>query len=197
MMETTKPGAVPTAILNELGGGACFTVGELVDRLEVSRRQVTNGALRLLRRDYLMKSGEGCFKLTETGLAAAAAGEVITSGPKGATGAVPRHKNTFRERAWRSMRIRRRFTIGDVTSDADSGDGTDAYGNARRYIAQLKSAGYVAELPRREVGSAIGSNGFKRFILRRDTGPVAPVFRARQKCLHDFNLGEDVSCSRA
>lgn len=194
-LDTTRPGVVPTALLQHMSGGSCLTIDQMVEQLGISRRQALNAASRLLRRDYLMKMAGGCFQLTEAGLAAAAAGKVIKSGPKGKTGAIPQHRDTFRQRAWTSMRFNGRFTIGQIVRAAGREGETNARENARKYIAQLCRAGYVKELSRRAPGTAIGSNGFKRFMLVKNTGRRAPVFRAECRVMHDFNTGEDVPCS--
>lgn len=195
MMNTSKPGAAPTALLRHLEGGACMTVDQVSAGLGINRRQVSDAAASLLRRDYLMKMAIGCYQLTEAGLAAARAGEVITSGPVGKTGAIPRYKDTFRQRAWSSMRFNGRFTIGQVVRAAARDGETNARENARKYISQLCRAGYVKELPRRAPGTAISSNGFKRFMLVRNSGRIAPVYRMEYRVMHDFNTGEDVPCA--
>lgn len=195
MINAAKPGTVPTALLHYLQDGACLTVDQMVERLGISRRQAMDAASRLIRRDYLEKMAVGCFQLTDAGIAAAASGKVITSGPMGKTGAIPVHKDTFRQRAWTSMRFNRRFTIGQIVRAAAREGEKNARENARKYIAQLCRAGFVKEMPRRAPGTAIGSSGFKRFMLVRDTGRRAPVFRAEMQVMRDFNTGEDVPCA--
>lgn len=191
-----KPGAAPTKLLHTLATGECLTVTDLIKELSLNRRQVVDAAAKLLARGYLERMGTGCYQLTETGLEAAREGIVITSGPKGPTGTIPRHSGTFRERAWRAMRVRHRFTIGEIVADAGRGDPAADRQNATRYIRYLRAAGYVGELPRRVPGTAIGSNGFKRFVLINNTGPRAPVYRGEAKAIHDFNLGKDIPCTK-
>ncbi|WP_323041550.1 hypothetical protein [Gemmobacter sp.] len=195
MLDTTKPGAAPTALLMHLQAGACLTVDQVVAELGISRRQAMDAAAKLLRRNYLMKMAVGCFQLTDAGIAAAAAGEVITSGPVGKTGAVPVHKDTFRQRAWNSIRFNRRFTIGQIVRAAAREDEKNARENARKYIAQLCKAGILRELPQRAPGTAPESNGFKRFMLVRDIGRRAPVFRTEAAAVRDPNTGEDIPCT--
>lgn len=196
MLDTRKPGAVPTALLNHLAAGdVCLTVDQMAEALGVTRPQAANAAANLLRRAYLAKMAIGCFQLSDAGRAAAEAGTVITSGPKGKTGAIPVHRNTFRQRAWASIRFNGRFTIGQIVRAAARHDDQNARENARKYIAQLAAAGYVQELPRRAPGTCRNSNGFKRFMLVRDTGRRAPVYRAELRVMHDFNTGEDVPCA--
>ncbi|OJY36392.1 MAG: hypothetical protein BGP11_08305 [Rhodobacterales bacterium 65-51] len=167
----------------------------MAEALGVTKQQAMNAAMKLMGRDYLIKMSAGCFQLSDVGVAAAAAGAIITSGPKGKTGAIPVHRNTFRQRAWASIRFNGRFTIGQIVRAAARHDDQNARENARKYIAQLAAAGYVRELSRRAPGTCMGSNGFKRFMLIRDTGRRAPVYRAELRVMHDFNTGEDVQCS--
>lgn len=194
MIDTAKPGAAPTALLRHLQGGACLTLDQMESELGLNRRQASDAASKLLRRDYLMKMAVGCFQLTEKGMAAAASGEIITSGPMGPTGVIATHRSTFRERAWLAMRITRRFTIGQIVAAAAREGEKNARENTRKYLVQLRRAGFVKELPTRVSGTSRGSNGFKRFMLVRNTGPRAPVYRAELQVVHDFNAGEDVPC---
>jgi len=66
----------------------------------------------------------------------------------------------------------------------------------RRAIGRLRRAGYLREAPTRVRGTAVTSNGFKKFTLVRNTGPIAPVWSDARKCLHDFNLEADMTCPR-
>lgn len=194
--DTKKPGAVPTTLLRHLAGGdICLTVTQMAEALGVTRLQASNAAARLIRRDYLVKMAGGCFQLSDLGRAAAEAGTVITSGPMGKRNAVTVYRDTFRQRAWASIRFNRRFTISQIVRAAARNDEKNARENARKYIALLAAAGFVKELPRRAPGNAISSNGFKRFMLVRDTGRRAPVYRESLHAMHDFNTGEDVPCS--
>lgn len=195
MIDTRKPGAVPTALLHHLSNDLCLTVDQMADALGVSRAQAVNAAHKLMRRKYLLKMATGCFQLSPEGAVAAQAGVAITSGPMGKTGAIATHRGTFRERAWSAMCIHRRFTIGDVVAAAGRDEEKNARENARKYILVLCRAGYVKELSRRVPGTAMGSNGFKQFFLARNTGPRAPVYRAELCVIHDFNTGEDVPCA--
>lgn len=194
MVDRHHPGKAPTALLQALAAGACLTIAQLEEALDLTRRQVSDAASCLLRRDYLMRMGAGCYQLTEAGIAAAAAGEEIKSGPRGPHFGVYQRRGTFRERCWRSMRMHRRFTVQEIVSDAGTEADKGPEDNLRRYLGLLASAGYVKELPRRTEGSAPTSNGFKRWMLARDTGPKAPVALSKVKGMRDLNTGEVVLC---
>jgi len=195
MIDTTKPGATATALLQHLSSGACLTADQMAEELGVTKRQAMNAARALLRRRLMRKMAIGCFSLSEDGVVAARNEAVITSGPMGKTGVIATRTHTLRERAWIAMRIRRRFTIGEIVAAASREEEKNARENVRKFIVQLGRAGFVKELPNRLPGTRIGSNGFKRFMLVRDTGPRAPVYRAELRVIHDANTGESLPCT--
>lgn len=192
MIDTRKIGAAPTALLRALGDGP-LTEAEVRARLGINWRQAQGAAARLMARGYLTVAPGRTYMLTDAGQAAAASGEAITGGPKGRVKLI---RDTFRERAWRAMRVRRSFTIGDIVADAAGPDEGRPRDNAARYISRLRQAGYVAELPRRQAGTAPSSNGYKRFTLRKNTGPLAPVWRADLGVIFDPNIAGDAPCAR-
>lgn len=196
MVDRHHPGKAPTALLQLLRDGSTLTVDDVLAQLDLTRQQVSSAAMCLSRRGYLHWLGAGRYQLNEQGIAAAIAGEVIKSGPRGTRNPVKGVRNTLRERAWRSMRLRRRFTALDLVADAATEADAHPEYNIYRYLRLLKSAGYVVELPNRTAGAAPNSRGCKRWILAIDTGPRAPALRSRMASIHDFNTGEDVPCVR-
>lgn len=197
MVDRHHPGKAPTALLQRLSDGACLTVNQLAEDLDLTNRQVADAAACLHRRGYLERMAIGCYQLTEVGIVAGQAGETITSGPKGPHAGARSVRNTLRERAWRAMRIRKRFTVADLVADAGTAKDANPTGNLQRYLQFLRAAGYVKDLPRRSSGTALTSNGFKRWMLIRDTGPRAPSVRSKKHAIHDFNTGEDVPCVKS
>lgn len=197
MVDHREAGEIPTMILHHLANGSCCTIDELANSLSLTRRQVSDGACRLIFRDHAERIEKGCYQLTSGGLAAAEAGEVIKAGPWRPDTAKVRKpvKDTFRERLWTAMRMSATFTIGDVVIAAARGD-KNPENNASLYVRYLKAAGYIVELPVRQRGTRMTSNGFKRYRLLRDSGPVAPAYRPKLGVVHDFNTGEDVKCDR-
>lgn len=196
MVDRHHPGKAPTAVLQILQDGSCRTIEQLEEDLDLTRRQLSDAAAKLLQRGYLMRMARGCYQLTETGQAAAAAGEVITSGPRAPHGKLRVVRNTIRDRAWRAMRTRRRFTLSDLIADARMPDDKSPEDSIGRYLRALRQAGFVAPAPRRLEGSAVTSNGFKVWCLLRNTGPRTPIVRSAVAAVHDPNTGEDVPCSR-
>lgn len=194
MVDRHHPGLAPTALLQKLSGGLCLTIDQLADDLDLTKRQVSDAAARLHRRDYLERMAVGCYQLTVAGLAAAAAGEIIRSGPKGPCDKVKEFKNTLRQRAWTAMRIRHLFTVPDLVMDAARPDDINPADNLQRYLRALASVGYVAVSTHRKPGTAPSSNGYKQFLLTRNTGMRAPAVLSKSAGVHDFNTGEEVPC---
>lgn len=195
-MSATKPGAAATMLLQALKDGTTRKIGDMANELDLSGRQVSDAASKLFARGFLERPGIGLFKLTNEGIQAAERGVKITSGPRGAHGTCPQRKRTFRQRAWQAIRIRRAFTYGDIVADAGQTDEERDLENAARFVRQLARAGIVSEVKRRQKGNVQGSNGFKRFILMKDLGPRAPVYRPKLKLFHDFNAGKDWPCDQ-
>lgn len=195
MVDRHHPGQAPTALLRKLGAGSCLTIDQLAEDLDLTSRQVSDAAAILLRRGYLERMAIGCYQLTPAGLAAAACGEVIRSGPIGPNRKVQAIKDTFRQRAWSSMRMQRLFTVPDVLLEAARPSDGNPADNLHRYLRALTDTGYVKVAPNRVPSSAPTSNGHKRFLLCRDTGPRAPVVLSKTPGVHDFNTGESVPCA--
>ncbi|MFB2531005.1 hypothetical protein ACEYYA_02440 [Paracoccus sp. p3-h83] len=196
MVDRHHPGKAPTVLLAALADGSCRTIDQLIEPLDLTRRQVADAAACLLRRDYLMRMGAGCYQLTEAGIAAHAAGETITSGPRGPRATPRKIREGIRIRAWRSMRMRQWFTIPDLITDAARPEDRSPSDNLHRYLRALRQAGYVKVAARRAPGSAQTSNGFKYFVLVKNTGPQAPIMLSKIAAIHDPNIGKDVPCVR-
>jgi hypothetical protein len=191
MIRTDQIGAVPTALLRLLDQDGRVAPEGFMAAFKVKRRQFNEALKRLEIRGYAALNDSGHVHLTAAGLAACARGEVITGGPKGMVKVMP---NTFRQRVWAAIRVQRGFTISTVAAAAArDGDG-DPRDNATRYVCRLVQAGFVAELPQRQPGTAPSSNGFKQFLLRVNSGPKAPIWRESARTMFDPNTGKDVPC---
>lgn len=191
MVDRHHPQGHSTALLHLLGDGTCRTLDELERSFDMTRSQITDAAARLMKRDLLIRMGSGCYQLTDAGIAAATAGEKVRPGPRGPRDKVRVVKNTLRERVWRSMRFRGKFTVPDLVCDAATPTDTRATDNIHCYLRALWKAGYVTALPRRAEG------GFKVWRLSRNTGPLAPIVLTKVAAIRDRNTGEDVPCSRS
>ena len=181
---------------------AQFDVGDelgiktLSRRSDISRHETIKTAGYLVNHGYLSRTEIGIFKLTEKGAEAKAAGVVIKSGPMRPDTGKGRKpfKNTLRQRAWSAMRIMSVFSINDLVAVA-SDDPTDAqHVNIRRYCLALCKAKILMVMPTRERGTALSSNGFKRYRLFNDLGDIAPTYRGSKDEVFDHNSREVLPC---
>ena len=111
-------------------------------------------------------------------------------GPKGPHGKPRVVRGTLREKAWRAMQIKGKFTLADLVRAALAADGAakDPRNNLGRYVKALADAGILAEMKRRMAPASPTSNGEKRWVLVRDLGRLAPVMRDKGG-IHDPNSG--------
>lgn len=185
---------IQTRILHGLGD-ACLMISDIASALGLVHGQVSQAAAHLIARGLVERLERGCFRLTDAGRTARDRGVRIDSGVTGPTRA-PRQPRrvAIRQRAWNAMRIKRTFTVPEITTAiAREGDG-DVQESLRRYFNELAKDGYLVRAVRRQPGTAQGSNGFVRFSLVRDTGPLAPVWSRKLDGIHDFNL--EAPCNR-
>lgn len=170
----------------------CITEMDLVMRSLLTAKQVEQAALTLRRNGLIEKTGKGCHTLTAAGKKMLDAGKTaLTSGPKGGgqTGKRVR-KMSLRIGIWRAFRIRRKLSVPEIIAlVVDGSERGDVTSNVQKYVSALAKAGYLIEMPRREPGTALTSNGFKRWWLAdgKDTGPKAPVWRAARGSVYDPN----------
>ena len=115
----------------------------------------------------------------------------LTSGPRGPQPGKRLYKGTLRERAWHAMRIRRKFTLGEILELSAREDDRAAASNVGKYIRALVKTGFLAALASRERGIAPTSNGAKRYLVVRDAGPKAPRWLPRRGMVYDPNAQEE------
>ena len=192
-MAALDPGTVATELLQQLKNGEARFLSMLAEATGRTKRQVSDAAGQLRDRGLLTLESPGYYRLTKDGVSAAAEGLQITSGPTGKTGARRTVEQSFRQRAWLAMRVRRQFTLSDIIGDASNAD-RDPRNNLVRFVRYLVWAGYVTELRGRQKGTKPGSNGFKRYRLSKNTGRKAPVYSEARKTLRDLNTGEEFAC---
>lgn len=193
MADKHQPGSVANALLVELQDGEARWLSNLATDMGRTKRQISDAAAQLRQRGLLLLDRPGYYKLNRAGIEAAQSGVRITSGPNGPSGARRTVRNTFRERAWRAMRVRRQFTLSDIIGDAESDD-KNPHNNLMRYVRYLSWCGYLTELPVRQKGTKPGSNGFKRYRLVKNTDPRAPVYSEARQMLRDPNTKEELVC---
>lgn len=150
--------------------------GKIISR---PRRRVQEALSRLARRGYAIAQG-GSYLCTPEGLIFSESGEEIKCGPAGCEYRKARVVDgTIRTKAWRAMRIKGKFSLEDLGRAVLDGSeaGKEPLENIRKYVIGLQKTGYLIEMKRRVPGSAPTSNGSKRWMLSRDTGPLAPIIR--------------------
>lgn len=125
----------------------------------------------------------GLYELTDAGRSALSQGQEFASGP--VRGSV-RRPNSLRTRAWRAMRIKRKFSVPELCGMLCDGTSADPEGNLEQYVLPLARAGYLADLPRM-------MDGTPRYLLVKDTGPLAPAWNKQRRCLTDPNTGEQIT----
>lgn len=179
--------------LNEVG--RCLAIDELATATGLEHRAVSAAAAKLVRDDLVERVARGCFQLTAAAREALASGTevVFRSGPRGPTPRTRPVAGSLRARLWHAMRIREKFTIGDLLGLAAQ-DETQAPCNAGRYLSDLARAGYVRVLARRAPGHKPTSNGCLRYSLIRNTGPLAPIVRRKRAEIYDPNTREVTPC---
>jgi hypothetical protein len=189
-----------------------FSVGEIAQALKQqhARKRVINrlGCLmkhRLVERapdaeNRERKFGESgdvaFYRATKEGRAFVKAGKRVKCGRQGPlTGAAAPREDTYRARLWKVLRTARKATVPELveaaaTDTATKAALTRATNQAQIYVKALVRAGVAAVLPVKAKGYAPTSNGFKRFALVRDLGPLAPSTRASG--LFDPNTRETI-----
>jgi hypothetical protein len=172
----------------------CLLIDDLLAQTGLTRRQLSDGAAGLIARGYAVRRERGCFQVTAEGAVAHADGVALTSGPNGPMERKRSNNSALRTRLWRAMRMKRKFTLAELLVLAESGTEKAAHSNAARYVRGLVAAGYLAEL-RRAKGDCPGSNGWKRYSLLRDSGPLMPMLRAGGASVYDPNTGTVYPCA--
>lgn len=185
-------------LLHAIGKAApndCITEPALESLTGLGTRSVEQAVLKLRRHGLVEKVARGCHKLTDAGRAAIESGATLRSGPRGPHTGKRVVKDTLRTRVWRAIRLRRKFTIPDLISLVAEGGERDIESNIRKYLKVLTRAGILTELPRREGGNALTSNGYKRWWLadEKDTGPKAPVWRQGADTVFDPNTETEIA----
>lgn len=171
--------------------GEPVTIKQVALGLVVPNRKIVNAMDVLRRQGFAERLETGRYQLTERGLEARRAGEVITSGPNGPhTGQKKPSQGTLYAKAWKALRTRGKATIDDLLQLIGETEHKDARGSVQRYLLRLIASGHVSILKNRRPGTALTSNGFKVYVLLPDknTGPRAPFFSTKHGKLIDPNV---------
>lgn len=102
---------------------------------------------------------------------------------------LPRKAAGLREQAWWLIRQCRRFSLNSLLETLATGHEADAGGNLLKYIRQLEKVGVIKRSKHRLPAEhkVIGSTGFVVWILVKDVGRSAPVWRKRERAMYDPN----------
>lgn len=175
---------------------------ELVKATELTPLQVRNGCFELAQRGYLVHQlyadgtkKPGCYLLTDLGKACISNGGqiAIKSGPKAPCPDRRGKTGTLRERTWRLWRIKEHeaISINYVLSVLlDAGASTkevqSAVNSLQRYVVHLALADYLAEIrPNTKTRPRE-----KRYLLTKNTGPLAPILKLTTSQIYDQNTKE-------
>lgn len=171
-----------------------LTLDELAAALPIERRKIVKATGKLITREFLERAETGVYRLTLTGRQALEAGKPLTSGPHRGTRKIALHLDTLQQRAWKAMRLTKRFSIPDIVVLAARETEPRAAQSLQRFFLRLTKAGYLAELEQRRPGDAATSPGHKLWRLVRDTGDHAPRWLDRQQAFRDWNTREVFPC---
>lgn len=162
-------------------------------------KQVINACDKLIAHGYLTRQlyadgrpKPGRYLLTAEGRIALEAGANLKSGPRRAHGKPRDTSGSLREKVWRLLRIRQKLSVPEALGVLCDGHASakqiERTGeNVQKYLRALRATGYLVDM-RREPGAKATSNGFKRYLLVRDTGPLAPTRRSKDRV---YDLNED------
>jgi hypothetical protein len=105
---------------------------------------------------------------------------------------LPRKAKGLREQAWWLIRQRGRFSINTLLETLATGQEADAPGNLLKYISQLENVGVVKRSKHRLPADphVIGSTGYTVWMLQKDLGRSAPVWRKRDRAMYDPNANQ-------
>lgn len=172
--------------------GDPVTIGVLAEKLNDENRRVVRSIDVLRRRGLVERLETGLYRLTKSGEQARHDGAQLKSGPRKPHTARAKKPAPFRQALWAALRFGEATTIPDMLSlIPEEVHGRDPRSNAYVYLRHLVAADYVLALPKRDPGTALTSNGFKRYRLIKNTGPHAPFWSGKEGRLIDQNILEN------
>lgn len=193
-MAAWKSEQLLTAV-GQAGPHECITEARMAELTGFDAKAVENCCLKLRAHGFLTRTARGCHKLTPAGVVAFQEGAKLRSGPKGAHIGRKTVPGTVRDRAWSALRITGKGSIPDVIMLAAEGGEKNISNNIGKYFRALARAGYLRQLRVREPGTSPTSNGHVRWLLVRNSGPLAPVWRVKAGTVYDPNTEEEWPCS--
>jgi len=122
------------------------------------------------------------YRATAEGIKHHLSGKMVGTVFSGSRKNLPKPKADVRQRLWDALRIKKKATVWELVElihrqgDADPVKVTK---NGLTYFNLLSRAGVVVRMQARARGYSPTSNGFLRFALVNDLGPIAPSAGAR------------------
>ncbi|MDN3578679.1 hypothetical protein QWZ03_18085 [Chitinimonas viridis] len=164
-------------VLTTLAGLEPTDVATLAAALRCARAQLENSLGTLQRRGFA-ESTQGGWRLTQQGRQFIAEGKALTVRRRN-----PGRKTSgMRAKAWWLIRKQVKFSMVDLLSTLASKANQGR--SLPEYLRALTAAGYLQPMRK-------GASG-ARWMLIRDTGRQAPVWRPTVGEVYDPNLGEVV-----
>ncbi|MDH4122400.1 MAG: hypothetical protein OEV94_11925 [Deltaproteobacteria bacterium] len=155
----------------------------------VSKSAIQQSLAVLARRRLITQPRRGVYELSRK--AKIMERPTINSRPLGVG---IRSVGTYRERLWKTMRMSKGFSLDDLVELAATGNEINPRRAAEKYVAALRKAGYVTNLTARDMQTGRIFSRKGRYLLVRDSGPLAPAWSHRNKTVTDHNSGETYPC---
>ncbi|MFD2678019.1 hypothetical protein [Camelimonas lactis] len=178
------------AILGAIGNGET-TLDALVAHLPIKRAAIVHATSKLVGRGLIVRIRPGHFALAHEGKVFLAEGRAIKVGVTRSPRNGPYRHNSFTQRAWNAMRIRKRFTVPEIAMLAALETDKAPEDRLSIFFRRLADVGYLSERAERAPGVSPLSRGRIVWTLTKDTGPVAPSVIGRIN-IRDHNTGEDI-----
>ena len=188
--------ALLSTVLSALDRHDCRTLDLLESGIGIDRRSIVRATGDLISRGFAERAELGCYRMTAAGEEWVKSGKLFTPGPNGPLTQSYRTavKETLFDGLWRAIRVQQTpFSINTLLTLSHNEEVTRVVRNrCARYLAMLTKRYILREMPRREPGTALTSNGFKRWSLMVDLGPLTPQPRKQWTELYDPNTQEIV-----
>lgn len=173
-------------VLAWLAEGGCRTLAETAATFDHRPNIAGQTLAKLIQRGYVERAERGCYRATTAGIAFSATGERISSGARGPRATSRPARQTFQDRIWNALRIRRKASVEELVEIAGRPEQRQAHAalHASKFVAALLRADVLRVLPMRSATRA------RRYELARDLGPLSPIVSLKRAALKDRNTGD-------
>ena len=175
-------------MLQILNGRSEVSVAVLAEHIERPKDKTLESLKVLVGRGLVERLGADRYRLTDTGRIAVGDGVSVRTGAANQPRKVRVETGSLRVRAWKALRLEGgKSTLSNLLSLLDSGEEGAADTNLLKYFKALQRAGILSRLGRRVRGTAPTSNGFAVWVMIRNLGPRAPIWRPTKNEVYDPN----------